>query len=248
MGGIDPLDGSPRHIGFVWLEDFTNAVHNAKVASAPEVLALGEGRDSSIDVLSAGPARRQDRIVKRAVDLVLATLLTGLALLPSIAIAALVKATSSGPVLYWSKRVGRDNKTFVMPKFRTMRVGTPAVATHLLLDPTTYLTPVGGFLRRTSLDEIPQLLSILKGDMSFVGPRPALFNQLDLIDLRTSAGVHHLVPGLTGWAQVKGRDGLKIEAKVRLDAEYLKSRSLRMDTSILTLTLVKVIKGDGVSH
>ena len=186
--------------------------------------------------------------MKRTFDILLATLLSLLALAPAIAIAILVRTTSPGPVLHWSKRVGRHNQIFLMPKFRTMKIATPAVATHLLSDPAAYLTPVGALLRRTSLDELPQLYSILKGDMTFVGPRPALFNQLDLIDLRVRYGVHELVPGLTGWAQIQGRDTLRIENKVALDAEYLRLRSLRVDTRILSLTLIKVLRREGVSH
>ena len=163
-------------------------------------------------------------------------------------IALFVRVTSKGPVLYWSSRVGRHNKLFMMPKFRTMRVDTPAVATHLLSNPKDCLTPIGSFLRKSSLDELPQLLSILKGDMSFVGPRPALFNQDDLITLRTDAGVHEMVPGLTGWAQVNGRDELPIPDKVKLDAEYLQRRSLGLDLWILWLTLLKVLRREGVSH
>jgi len=163
-------------------------------------------------------------------------------------IAILVRGTSKGSVLYWSDRVGQKNKIFKMPKFRSMRVDTPAVATHLLSDPDTYLSPIGGFLRRTSLDELPQLWSILKGDMSFVGPRPALFNQDDLIALRTEYGVDKLVPGLTGWAQVNGRDELPIPEKVALDVEYMQRQSFWFDLKILWMTFLKVIKRDGVSH
>ena len=156
--------------------------------------------------------------------------------------------TSPGPALYWSDRVGRYNKIFKMPKFRSMRVGTPAVATHLLADPKVYLTPIGSFLRKSSLDELPQLWSILVGDMSFVGPRPALFNQHDLIELRTQKNVHALVPGLTGWAQVNGRDELPIPQKVALDAEYLQRQGFWFDIKILWLTFLKVVQRDGVSH
>ena len=160
----------------------------------------------------------------------------------------MVRFTSRGPALFWSDRIGIHNRIFRMPKFRTMRVGTPAVASHLLSDPTTHLTLVGGFLRRTSLDELPQLWSILRGDMSFVGPRPALYNQDDLISLRTALGVDALVPGLTGWAQVNGRDQLPIPEKVRLDVEYLRRQSLWFDVQILWRTLLKVTVGDGVTH
>ena len=169
-------------------------------------------------------------------------------LVPVLVVAALVRLTSKGPALYWSDRVGRNNTIFKMPKFRSMRVGTPAVATHLLADPKAHLTPIGSFLRKSSLDELPQLWSILVGDMSFVGPRPALFNQHDLIELRTLQGVHTLVPGLTGWAQVNGRDELPIPDKVKLDVEYLQRQSMWFDIRILWLTFVKVLRRDGVSH
>ncbi len=186
--------------------------------------------------------------VKRIFDLSLAGV-TGLLMVPIIAIIAIiVKVTSPGPALYWSERIGRNNCIFRMPKFRTMRVDTPAVATHLLSDPAAYLTPMGSFFRKTSLDELPQLWSIMKGDMSFVGPRPALFNQDDLVALRTECGVHELIPGLTGWAQVNGRDELPISEKVRLDAEYLKQQSLGFDLKILWMTLLGVLRSDGVSH
>jgi O-antigen biosynthesis protein WbqP len=158
------------------------------------------------------------------------------------------RLTLPGPALYWSDRVGRGNQIFRMPKFRSMRVGTPTVATHLLTNATSHLTPIGGFLRKSSLDELPQLWSILVGDMSFVGPRPALFNQHDLIELRTAQGVHELTPGLTGWAQVNGRDELPIPDKVALDAAYLRRQSLGFDLRILWMTFVKVLRRDGVSH
>lgn len=186
--------------------------------------------------------------VKRLFDLLLGGLVVLMLVLPILVVALLVRLTSAGPALYWSDRVGRHNRVFRMPKFRSMRVGTPAVATHLLQDPKVYLTPIGSFLRKSSLDELPQLWSILKGDMSFVGPRPALFNQEDLIALRTACGVHELVPGLTGWAQVNGRDELPIPDKVKLDAEYLHRQSFWFDVWILWLTFLKVIKRDGVSH
>jgi len=168
--------------------------------------------------------------------------------LPIFVVALLVRLTSPGPVLYWSDRVGRHNRIFKMPKFRSMRVNAPAVATHLLENPDQWLTPIGSFLRKTSLDELPQLWSILKGDMSFVGPRPALFNQDDLIALRTQHGIHELVPGLTGWAQINGRDELPIPQKVQFDVEYLQRRSLAFDLKILWLTALKVLVRDGVSH
>lgn len=187
-------------------------------------------------------------MIKRIFDFCLAAGVGLALLLPLLAVALAVRLTSSGPILYWSDRVGRGNRIFRMPKFRSMRVDTPAVATHLLVDPATYLTPIGSFLRRSSLDELPQIWSILCGDMSFVGPRPALFNQDDLIALRTELGVHQLVPGLTGWAQVNGRDELPIPEKVRLDAEYLQRRSLVFDLHILWLTFIKVVRRDGVAH
>ena len=186
--------------------------------------------------------------MKRALDIVLAALAAVLLALPVIVVALLVRLTSPGPALYWSERVGKDNRTFRMPKFRSMRVDTPPVATHLLKDPDRFLTPIGPFIRRTSLDELPQLWSILVGDMSFVGPRPALFNQDDLIALRTARGVHRLVPGLTGWAQVNGRDELPIPVKVEMDAEYLRRRSLAFDLRILWMTALKVMRSDGVAH
>lgn len=186
--------------------------------------------------------------MKRLFDLILAICAGAVLLLPVMMVAVAVRLTSRGPVLYWSNRVGSNNRIFKMPKFRSMRVGTPAVATHLLADPNSHLTPIGSFLRKSSLDELPQLWSILKGDMSFVGPRPALFNQEDLIELRTRYGVHRLLPGLTGWAQVNGRDELPIPAKVQFDVEYLERRSLIFDIRILWRTFVKVLKRDGVTH
>lgn len=186
--------------------------------------------------------------VKRLFDLMLGACATAILLLPLLVVALAVRLTSTGPVLYWSGRMGRDNKIFKMPKFRSMRVGTPVVATHLLANPGKYLTPIGSFLRKNSLDELPQLWSILVGDMSFVGPRPALSNQADLIALRTQYGVHKLTPGLTGWAQVNGRDDLPIPQKVKLDVEYMRQQSLWFDIRILWLTLVKVLRRDGISH
>jgi O-antigen biosynthesis protein WbqP len=186
--------------------------------------------------------------MKRIFDIALAMIASLILLFPLVVTALLVKVTSRGPALYWSDRVGRDNRIFKMPKFRSMRVGTPAVATHLLSNPDTYLTPVGSFLRRSSLDELPQLWNILKGDMSFVGPRPALFNQQDLIELRTKASVHTLIPGLTGWAQINGRDELPIPQKVALDVEYLHRRSLVFDIYIIFMTAMKVIRRDGIVH
>ena len=186
--------------------------------------------------------------MKRVFDICLGCLAALILFVPVLLVAMAIRFTSKGPALYWSDRVGRNNVIFKMPKFRSMRVGTPAVATHLLADARSHLTPIGSFLRKSSLDELPQLWSILVGDMSFVGPRPALFNQQDLIVLRTAQGVHTLVPGLTGWAQVNGRDELPIPEKVKLDVAYLQRQSLWFDILILWLTLVKVLRRDGVSH
>ena len=186
--------------------------------------------------------------MKRLFDLLLSVLAALVLLVPVLLVAIAVRLTSKGPALYWSDRLGRYNVIFKMPKFRSMRVGTPAVATHLLADAALHLTPIGSFLRKSSLDELPQLWSILVGDMSFVGPRPALSNQQDLIALRTAQGVHTLVPGLTGWAQVNGRDELPIPEKVKLDVVYLQRHSLWFDVRILWLTFVKVLRRDGVSH
>ncbi len=185
---------------------------------------------------------------KRTLDVLMALLLLLLALPLLIAVAALIRATSKGPILYWSDRVGENNRIFRMPKFRSMRVDTPQLPTHLLSDPAIYLTPIGCFLRRTSLDELPQLWSILAGDLSFVGPRPALFNQDDLVALRTELGIHQLVPGLTGWAQVNGRDELSIPVKVQFDYEYLQRRSFKFDLQIIGMTVVKAARGEGVQH
>lgn len=186
--------------------------------------------------------------MKRLFDFVLASIAGLLLLIPMLVIAALVRLTSPGPALYWSDRVGKNNVIFRMPKFRSMFTGTPAVATHLLGDANSYVTPVGHFLRKSSLDELPQLWNILTGDMSFVGPRPALFNQQDLIDLRTRCGVDKLSPGLTGWAQVNGRDELPIPDKVALDEEYLRKQSFLFDVRIIVMTFAKVIRRDGISH
>ena len=186
--------------------------------------------------------------MKRGFDVILACVLLVLLAPLLVCIGVLVRVTSPGPILYWSDRVGQGNRLFSMPKFRSMEVDTPAVATHLLEEPDRYLTPVGSFLRRTSLDELPQLWSVLIGDMCFVGPRPALFNQDDLIALRTTYGVHELVPGLTGWAQVNGRDELPISDKVRLDVEYLRRRSFWFDLLILLLTMTSILRKQGISH
>lgn len=186
--------------------------------------------------------------MKRVFDLCLGLLLLLVFAFPLLLIAVCVKLTSKGPVLYWSDRVGRHNAIFRMPKIRTMLVETPAVATHLLNDPSRFLTPIGSFLRKSSLDELPQLWSIVKGDMSFVGPRPALFNQDDLIALRTDGGVHLLCPGLTGWAQINGRDELPIPEKVKLDVEYKNTQSFKLDLKIMFLTFLKVLRRDGIKH
>jgi len=186
--------------------------------------------------------------MKRIFDLILAIFLFLILLIPLVLITILVVISSKGPALYWSDRVGANNEIFNMPKFRSMLIDTPTVATHLLDNPDAYLSPIGGFLRRSSLDELPQLFSVLKGDMSFVGPRPALFNQDDLIVLRTEKGVDKLLPGITGWAQVNGRDELSIPDKVALDVEYLNRQSFWFDIKILWISFLKVVKRDGVSH
>jgi O-antigen biosynthesis protein WbqP len=186
--------------------------------------------------------------MKRVFDLVIGVVAGACLAIPLLLIALAVRSTSPGSALYWSDRVGRNNTLFKMPKFRSMTTDTPAMATHLLPDPQSHLTPIGGFLRKSSLDELPQLWSILKGDMSFVGPRPALFNQQDLIELRTKEGVHSLLPGLTGWAQINGRDELPIEQKVALDHYYLNNQSLWFDVKILLLTFLKVLRRDNVTH
>jgi len=186
--------------------------------------------------------------MKRLFDLIVACISLLTLLVPILLVAFLVKITSRGPALYWSDRVGVNNTIFKMPKFRSMKVDTPAVATHLLQDPKSVLTPIGHFLRRSSLDELPQLWCILKGEMSFVGPRPALFNQDDLISLRTEQGVHELVPGLTGWAQINGRDELPIPDKVALDREYLLRHSFIFDLKVLWFTFLKILSSDGISH
>ena len=206
---------------------------------------------SEIEAKMANHASKSQLIadlIKRAIDSLLAMLAFGIFSPTIVFIAIIVLLTSPGPAIYWSDRVGQRNRIFKMPKFRTMRADTPAVATHLLADPDKVLTPIGSFLRRSSLDELPQLWSILKGDMSFVGPRPALFNQYDLIALRTQCGVDALIPGLTGWAQVNGRDALSIEDKVQFDLQYLQRRSFLMDMRILYMTFIKVMRREEVSH
>jgi O-antigen biosynthesis protein WbqP len=185
---------------------------------------------------------------KRIFDVLVALPLVSVVLPLLIFLAVLIRATSKGPILHWSDRVGRNNRIFRMPKFRSMSIDAPQLPTHLLANPGCYLTPIGRFLRRTSLDELPQLFSILKGDLSFVGPRPALFNQNDLVELRTERGIHLLVPGLTGWAQVNGRDELPIPAKVQFDFEYLQRQSFKFDLRIIGLTVVKVLRGEGIKH
>lgn len=186
--------------------------------------------------------------MKRVVDLLLSISLLLIFIFPFLIVAIFIKLTSVGPILYWSDRVGRNNVIFLMPKFRTMLMKTPAVATHLLGDSGKFLTPIGSFLRKSSIDELPQLWSIIKGDMSLVGPRPALFNQNDLIALRTKFGVENLLPGLTGWAQINGRDEVSISEKIALDVEYLHQQSFFLDIKIIFLTFLKVIRRDGVIH
>ena len=186
--------------------------------------------------------------LKRSFDLLLGVVAVVILVVPICILGFLVRLTSAGPALYWSDRVGRGNLIFKMPKFRSMKVDSPTVATHLLVDINSVLTPIGAFMRKTSLDELPQLWSILVGDMSFVGPRPALFNQNDLIALRAQYGVDKLVPGLTGWAQVNGRDELSIPIKVQYEVEYLNKRSFWFDMKILSLTFLKVVRRSGVSH
>lgn len=188
------------------------------------------------------------QIVKRLLDFSLAIILGCLFALPFLLVAFAIRVTSHGPILYWSDRVGRNNQIFQMPKFRSMKINTPAVATHLLDNPQLFLTPIGSFLRKSSLDELPQIWSVLIGDMSFVGPRPALYNQTDLIDLRTKNSVHLLLPGITGWAQVNGRDDLVIPEKVNLDIEYLKNQSLYFDMFILYLTFLRAFSARGIAH
>ena len=186
--------------------------------------------------------------MKRLFDFLLAVITTAVLISPIIIVAIMIKLTSKGPALYWSDRIGKDNQIFKMPKFRSMKIDTPTVATHLLTNPKSVLTPIGDFLRKSSLDELPQLWCILKGEMSFVGPRPALFNQDDLIGLRTEKSVDKVLPGLTGWAQVNGRDELPIPLKVELDEAYVQRQSFGFDIYILWLTFIKVIKHDGISH
>jgi len=213
-----------------------------------EPFARGKG---TYDVKCKEKVLRKSMVIpraKRAFDVALGILLLPLFSITMMMIALAVKFTSRGPALYWSDRVGRNNKIFRMPKFRTMKVSAPEVATHLLPDPEAHLTAIGPFLRKTSLDELPQIYSILKGDLSFVGPRPALHNQDDLVALRTECGVHELLPGLTGWAQINGRDDLPIPAKVAYDCEYLRKRTLLFDLKILLRTVAKVLRGDGVVH
>jgi len=187
-------------------------------------------------------------MIKRLLDIILSLFLAIFAAIPILVIYILVKFTSPGHAIYWSRRIGLDNREFLMPKFRTMHMHTPQLATHLLETPEKHLTPTGRYLRKTSLDELPQIYSILKGDMSMVGPRPALFNQQDLIELRTKAGVHHLKPGLTGWAQINGRDDLSIPEKVNYDIEYLTRKSVIFDLRIILLTILRAVSNAGVHH
>jgi O-antigen biosynthesis protein WbqP len=186
--------------------------------------------------------------MRRTIDVTLAVGIGLIFAIPAMLIGGLVKITSPGPVLYWSRRIGQGNRPFLMPKFRTMKLETPQLATHLLENPDRFLTPIGGALRKFSLDEIPQVWSVFRGDMTLVGPRPALFNQGDLIEQRTRLGVDKLVPGITGWAQVMGRDNIEIPAKVELDSQYLQEQSLKFDLYIMSLTVIKVLRKDGVSH
>jgi len=186
--------------------------------------------------------------MKRLSDLILSFLVLAIFFFPMIVIAIFISLTSKGPVLYFSKRVGRQNIIFNMPKFRSMKVDSPVVATHLISEVNEYLSPIGGFLRKYSLDELPQVFSIIKGDMSFVGPRPALFNQYDLIELRKNKGISDLIPGLTGWAQVNGRDELSIQEKVQFEVEYMHQRSFWFELKILWMTLLKVVNRQGISH
>jgi O-antigen biosynthesis protein WbqP len=186
--------------------------------------------------------------MKRFFDVILSIVLIIFLLIPMVIVALAVRLSSNGPILYWSNRIGERNVTFKMPKFRTMKTETPDIATHLMKDPQQFLSPIGGFLRKYSLDELPQLFSIFKGKMSFVGPRPALFNQYDLITLRSEKKLDQLLPGLTGWAQVNGRDDLSIHSKVLLDVEYMEKKSFFFDLKILWLTFIRVIKSSGISH
>lgn len=211
-----------------------------------EILSLTQR--SKLRLKGSFKLKGKSGFMKRLFDFTTALVLLLIFSVPMLFIALLVKLTSKGPVFYWSDRVGRNNTIFKMPKFRTMRTGTPAVATHLMTNPDQYLTPIGKFLRRSSLDEFPQLISILKGDMSFVGPRPALFNQDDLVALRTQKGVHALTPGLTGWAQINGRDELPIPVKVEFDEYYLRHSTFLLDMKILFMTFLKVLQSEGVRH
>jgi O-antigen biosynthesis protein WbqP len=186
--------------------------------------------------------------MKRFFDLIIAVPLLILLFIPMAVLSILIKLTSKGTVLYWSDRIGQNNTVFRMPKFRSMKIETPPVATHLMTDPDRYITKIGRFIRKTSLDELPQIISVIKGDMSFVGPRPALFNQDDLVTLRTSKGIHTLIPGITGWAQINGRDELPIPVKVDYDYYYLQNRSFIFDLKILAITILNVVAGRGVTH
>jgi len=210
-------------------------------------IATGQALAKTIAVPIRLPGRSY-LLFKRMFDLVLAVLLLIICGIPMLLLAAAIRLSSKGPALFWSDRVGIENHIFRMPKFRSMRIDAPQLATHLFQDPASYLTPIGGFLRKTSLDELPQLLSILMGDISFVGPRPALFNQDDLVALRTERGVQKLIPGLTGWAQINGRDSISIPAKVELDAYYLAHFSVWFDIKILFMTLFKVLRTEDISH
>ncbi|GAB7027949.1 sugar transferase [Geotalea toluenoxydans] len=203
-------------------------------------------RGGTVNVIAIG--KNTDIFMKRVFDFMFSFVVLLFFIMPMLLVALLVKCSSPGPILYWSDRVGKNNAIFKMPKFRTMRTDTPAIATHLLSDPDRYLTSIGKFLRKSSLDELPQLWSIVRGDMSFVGPRPALYNQQDLIQLRTEKGIHILKPGLTGWAQINGRDELPIPVKVQYDEYYLRHRSFLLDLEIMLMTFFKVLRSDGVQH
>lgn len=187
-------------------------------------------------------------MISRLFNILLSLIAGTLLLIPFLIVCILVKLTSEGPIIHWSKRIGKNNKIFLMPKFRTMKINTPQVATHLLQNGTNYLTPIGSFLRKSSLDEVPQIWSVIVGDMNFVGPRPALFNQDDLMELRTQLGVHKIAPGVTGWAQINGRDELPIPEKVKFDKEYLEKRSIWFDLKILFLTVYKVVRRSNIQH
>lgn len=218
-----------------------------KDVAAPKMMLL---QDKADFIMNSYPIIALKKFIssKRIFDIILSSALLTAFLFPMLFIALIITLTSPGPALYWSDRVGKGNTLYRMPKFRSMRLGTPNVATHLMVNPSRHVTPIGVILRRFSIDELPQLYSVFKGDMSIVGPRPALFNQDDLISLRTQKQIHQMIPGITGWAQVNGRDELPIPAKVLLDEEYLRSRSFDFDLRIVALTMVRAVRADGVAH